>query len=86
MTQTVEQRQRPWWMRPPVWFIGIAALVALIIGIAVEQGGKRAPTPYGVFLDQLEAGKVASVTFRGTEIDGRFKRSVESTPASSAAR
>jgi hypothetical protein len=29
--------------------------------------------PYGVFLDQLEAGNVASATFDGTEIGGRFK-------------
>ena len=29
--------------------------------------------PYGALLDQVEAGNVASMTFDGTEVDGRFK-------------
>jgi hypothetical protein len=62
-----------------VWFIAIAALVLLIVvGTEMEKAGKAAPTPYGVFLDRLEAGNVASVTFQGTEIHGHFKRSVDS--------
>jgi ATP-dependent Zn protease len=73
---------RPWWKRPPVWFIAIAAVVLLIVvGVEVETAGKAPPTPYSAFLDQLEAGNVASVTFQGTEIHGRFKR-----PADSAQR
>lgn len=32
--------------------------------------------PYGAFLDQVEAGNIASVTFQGTQIDGRFKQPV----------
>jgi hypothetical protein len=35
---------------------------------------------YGVFLDQLEAGTIASVTIRGTEIRGRFKQPPNSPP------
>jgi ATP-dependent Zn protease len=70
----MEHCDRPWWKRPPVWFIAIAAVLLLIgIGYEVETAGKAAPTPYSAFLDQLEAGSVASVTFQGTEIRGRLK-------------
>lgn len=71
---------RPWWKRPPVWFIAIA-VVLLVVGVVIEieKAGKTAPTPYGVFLDQLEAGTVASVTIQGTEIRGRFKLPLNNT-------
>jgi len=65
-------------MRPPVWLIAIAAVLLLIFAI-VEMGARPAATPYGAFLDQLDAGNVATVTFRGTEIDGRYKRPVGGT-------
>jgi hypothetical protein len=69
-----------------VWFIGIAAVLALVISIAVEEAGKHAPTPYGAFLDQLEAGNVASVTFEGTQIDGRFKHPLGTTATNGTAQ
>jgi cell division protease FtsH len=78
----MEHCDRPWWKRPPVWFIAIAAvLLIIVVGTQIETAGKAAPTPYSAFLDQLEAGNVASVAFQGTEIHGRFKR-----PAGSAQR
>jgi cell division protease FtsH len=62
-----------------VWFIAIAAVLLLIVvGVQIETAGKAAPTPYSAFLDQLEAGNVASVTFQGTEIHGRFKQLADS--------
>jgi hypothetical protein len=64
-----------------VWFIGIAAVLALVIGIAIEESGRRAPMPYGAFLDQLDADNVASVTFQGTDIDGILKRPLDSAPS-----
>lgn len=63
---------KPWYMRPPVWLIGVV-VAALAIFAVYETVGGPAAIPYGTFLDQLDAGNVASVTFRGTEIDGRFK-------------
>jgi ATP-dependent Zn protease len=73
----MEHCQRPWWKRPPFWFIGIAAVVIVLV-VAVEKSGKTALMPYSAFLDQLEAGNVASVTFKGAEINGRLKRPLES--------
>ncbi|MGB0085471.1 MAG: ATP-dependent metallopeptidase FtsH/Yme1/Tma family protein [Rhodomicrobiaceae bacterium] len=77
MADTVQQHHCtvPWWRRPPVLLLGIA-LVALVIFAIVETARAPAATPYGTFLDQLEAGNIASVTFKGTEIDGRFKHSI----------
>jgi hypothetical protein len=72
MTDAIQHHcTRPWWRRPPVWLIGIA-IVALAIFTVIEMASGPAATPYGTFLDQLAAGNVASVTFQGTEINGRF--------------
>ena len=54
---------KPWYMRPPVWFIGVV-VAALAIFTVYETVGGPAATPYGAFLDQLDAGNVASVTFQ----------------------
>ena len=72
MTDPTQHCHRPWWKRPPVWFLAVILLGALAYVVAKEAGGPVS-MPYGVFLDQLEAGNVASATFDGTEIDGRFK-------------
>jgi hypothetical protein len=63
-------------MRPPVWLIG-AAVLALLVFLIIERTNGPAVTPYGAFLDQLEAGNVASVTFQGTEIGGHLKRALD---------
>jgi ATP-dependent Zn protease len=72
---------RSWWMRPPVWFTGIAVVAALAFVIFENVGGPAA-TPYSTFLDQLDAGNVASVTFEGTQIDGRFKHPLTAATSS----
>lgn len=76
---------RPWYMRPPVWILGIIAAALIIFG-AVETASGPAATPYSAFLDQLDAGNIASVTFQGTQIDGRFKHPVANTASSSGAQ
>lgn len=78
MTHAMEHCDRPWWKRPPIWFIAIAAVITLLIVVVNETDGKPALTPYSTFLDQLEAGNVASVTFQGTEIHGRYKHPLDS--------
>jgi hypothetical protein len=85
MTQAIAHCERPWWKRPPTWFIGIAALLLLVFAV-VEIGGRAPATPYGTFLDQLAAGNVVSVTFQGTEINGRFKQPVGDATSSGAAQ
>jgi hypothetical protein len=58
-----------------VWFIGVA-VAAVLAFVIFEQTGGSIATPYGAFLDQLDAGNVANVTFQGMEINGRFKHPV----------
>lgn len=83
MTQIggTEHLDRPWWSRiPRAWWVIAIAAVLVMIGIAIlEKVGEPAPMPYSTFLDQLDAGNVASITFQGTEIDGRFKHPLDST-------
>jgi ATP-dependent Zn protease len=69
---------RPWYMRPPVWLLGVVLVALAVFGI-IEMAARPAITPYGAFLDQLDAGNVASVTFQGTQIEGRFKNPVGNT-------
>lgn len=78
MPHEMKHCNRPWWKRPPAWFIAIAA-VLLLSWVVVEQTDKPAATPYSAFLDQVVAGNVASVTFQGTEIHGRFKHPLDGT-------
>lgn len=86
MTDTPVHCHRPLWKRPPFWFVIVAAVLALGVGIAMEESARRAPMPYGTFLDQLEAGNVASVTFRGTQIDGRLKHILKDAASNGAAQ
>jgi ATP-dependent Zn protease len=61
------------------WLAGILAVAAVLIVIVFEKSAKMPSTPYSTFLDQLDAGNVASVTFQGTEIDGRLKQPLDGT-------
>ena len=64
---------RPWWKRPPVWLVGSLALLLIVLSLTAAAG--RPPAiAYGAFLDQLDAGNVGSVVFRGTEIEGHLKQ------------
>jgi p-aminobenzoyl-glutamate transporter AbgT len=73
MTQIgeVERSDKPWWSRiHRVWWVVAIVAVLVMIGIAVfEKVIEPAPMSYSAFLDQLDAGNVASVTFQGTAID-----------------
>jgi cell division protease FtsH len=86
MADTPVHCHRPLWKRPPFWFIIIAAVLALGIGIAMEESARRAPMPYGAFLDQVEAGNIASVTFRGTQIDGSLKHALADAASNGTAQ
>jgi ATP-dependent Zn protease len=83
-TDRIEEfNSAPWWRTWRVWgLVAIAALSVLLVVVVVEKAGTVAPMPYSAFLDQLEAGNVASVTFQGNEIGGRFRRPLDSTSAS----
>jgi ATP-dependent Zn protease len=75
--------QRPWWKRPPFWLIGIAAL-SFLGAFLIDQSDQSALTSYSAFLDQLDAGNVASVTFHGTQIEGRYKQPAKGTSSNEA--
>lgn len=74
MTQIGETEHfaKPWWGRiHRVWWVIAIVVVVMMIGAAIfEKASEPAPMSYGSFLDQLDAGNVASVTFQGTAIDG----------------
>jgi FtsH-like protein len=83
MTRTngMEAARRPaWWRTSKIWWlIAILAVLTLLIVVVMAKAGGPAPLPYSTFLDQLEAGNVASVTFQGTAINGRFNHPLDST-------
>lgn len=72
------QCTRPWYLRPPVWILGLVLLGLAAFGI-VEWSSRSSPLAlsYGDFLAQLDAGNVASVTFNGTLVDGKFKHPLD---------
>ncbi len=73
-----EGRRAAWWRRPiTVWSAIIAAIIILLIGFVMMKRDQSPAMRYGAFLDQLEAGNVASVTVEGTQINGRLKHPVE---------
>lgn len=67
---------RPWYRRPLVWIAFVIAAAALVIFGVREVGGGPTTIRYSDFLDQLDAGNIASVNFAGTQIDGQFKQPV----------
>ena len=71
---------RPWYLRPPVLVLGVILLGGAAFGI-VEFSNRPNPAAlsYSDFLAQLDAGNVASVSFNGTLVDGKFKRPVGQT-------
>ena len=73
-------RSRAWYLRPPVWILGVVLLGLATFGV-VQIGNRPAAVLYGEFLDQLDAGNIANVTFAGTQISGNFKRTVEQRAA-----
>jgi ATP-dependent Zn protease len=75
MPHALKHCDRRWWKRPPVWFIGVVAVLLLIgAGMELRKGDHAGSMAYGAFLDQVDAGSIVSVTIQGTEIHGRFKQ------------
>jgi cell division protease FtsH len=77
---------RPWYLRPPVWVLGVVLLGLVAFGI-VEFSNRPSPAAlsYSDFLAQLDADNVASVTFSGTQVDGKFKHPVGQAAANRTA-
>ncbi len=85
MTDAVQHHStQAWYMRPPVWALGVVLVALAAFGI-MEMMNRPAAIPYSDFLDQLDAGNVASVTFKGTQIDGNYKHPLGETAANGIA-
>ena len=82
MTDSLQHHcSRPWYKRPLVWIVCVVLVAFAVFGLT-QIGSRPTTIRYSDFLDQLDAGNVASVTFAGTQIDGYFKQSVGETVAS----
>ncbi|MHB8621253.1 MAG: ATP-dependent metallopeptidase FtsH/Yme1/Tma family protein, partial [Chloroflexota bacterium] len=66
------QPNRPWWQHL-YWLLAIIILIWNVASIAsANRGSVQIKVPYSVFLQQLNAKNVASVTFQGTGITGKL--------------
>jgi ATP-dependent Zn protease len=74
MQQSAGHGSRPWGL------IAIGVFALLIVGfVLVREARETAPVPYSTFLDQLDAGNVASVSFQGTQISAQLKHPSETS-------
>jgi ATP-dependent Zn protease len=76
---------RPWYKRPVVWIVFVVLATAVATAGVMETGSRPLTIRYGDFLDQVDAGNIASVTFSGTQINGTLKQPLGQAPANSAA-
>ncbi len=84
MAQVSENRsKRVWYLSPSVWIAGVIVVALAVFGV-VEMNKGPATISYSAFLDQLDAGNVASVTIATTQIDGKFKQAVKVPAADKA--
>ncbi|MEK9661222.1 MAG: ATP-dependent metallopeptidase FtsH/Yme1/Tma family protein [Alphaproteobacteria bacterium] len=57
-----------------LWVVfAVAVTVALLMLRGLEPGSTALDVSYSQFLDMVDEGKVASVTFRGEAIDGQLR-------------
>ena len=75
---------RAWYLRPLVWLLGVVLLGVVAFG-PMEFSNRPSAIAYSDFLDQLDAGNIASLTFHGTQIDGNFKHAIGLAPANGSA-
>lgn len=58
------------------WIAAGVLLLAMAAIISISRAGHVPALSYGAFLDQVDGGNVAAVTFHGTEIDVRLRRTI----------
>jgi ATP-dependent Zn protease len=75
--------KRVWYLSPAVWIAGVIVVALAVFGV-VEMNKGPVTISYSDFLDQLDAGNVASVTMAATQIDGKFKQAAKVTASDKA--
>lgn len=60
-----------------LWYFVAAFLGLVLVQSWLSQESVTERIPYSTFLDHLESGKIASVTVRAEEIEGRYRDPVE---------
>ncbi len=60
-----------------VWYFVAAFFGLLLVQSWLSQASVTERIPYSTFLEHLEAGKIASVTVRAEEIEGRYRDPVD---------
>ncbi|HLG69683.1 MAG TPA: ATP-dependent metallopeptidase FtsH/Yme1/Tma family protein, partial [Chloroflexota bacterium] len=74
--------RRAWWAN--LWWIGLVAVIAYNVFSLINTRSNVNPlinVPYSTFLGQLNDQNVASVSFQGTDITGKFKHAITFNPA-----
>ncbi len=79
-----ETPQRRWWQNPALWLVvGLLLSGALLLGLLGVGGQPSQHIGYSVFVQQVEAGNVRSVTISGYDLTGTFKSPIRVTSGKS---
>lgn len=60
-----------------IWYFTAAFLLLLLIQSWFSQAAVTERIPYSTFLDYLESDRIASVTVRAEQVEGRYRESVD---------
>jgi cell division protease FtsH len=72
------ERPRFRFPRWALWVLLVALALNLLLANQVPDDGNREQVPFSTFQDQLEAGNVTKVNATGDDVQGEFKRAVDS--------
>ncbi|MGE5707956.1 MAG: ATP-dependent zinc metalloprotease FtsH [Bacteroidota bacterium] len=55
------------------WYIGLFALIWVVVLVFTPTGGKAEEVPYSTFRTQVERGQVEKVTLKGQKVEGVYR-------------
>lgn len=76
------------WPRISKWgWMALGVVLLAAAGVMAVVRVVHAPSlTYGAFLDEVDSGNVAAVTFRGTEIDVQLRHAIAGTPTATPSK